>query len=57
MIVSAFSNFFGGRLTESMNQLIEPEREEKQIFDEFCPQMNKLVLEAEERDRIKGIKN
>ena len=24
-------------------------------MDEFCPQMNKLVLEAKERDRLNGI--
>ncbi len=31
-------------------------KEWKLVMDEFCPQMNKLVLEAKERDRIKGIK-
>ena len=50
-----YSNFFGGRFTESMNQLVEPAREAKQILDEFCPQMNRLVLEAKERDRLNGI--
>ena len=31
-------------------------KEWKLVMDEFCPQMDKLVSEAKERDRIKGIK-
>ena len=50
-----YSNFFGGRFGESMNQLVEPAKEVKLILDEFCPQMNRLVLEAKESDRLNGI--
>ncbi len=30
-------------------------KEAKTVMDEFCPQMNRLVLEAKERDRLNGI--
>ena len=33
--ISYFSNFFEGRLTESMNQLIEPEREKNKSLMNF----------------------
>ena len=33
----------------------EPAREAQAVLREFCPQMDKLVLEAKERDRINGI--
>ena len=39
-----------------MNQLVEPAKEAKLILDEFCPQMERLISEAKERDRLNGIK-
>ena len=35
--------------------MYSPALEAKEVLDEFCPQMDKLVLEAKERDRINGI--
>ena len=37
------------------SQLMDPAREAKNVLDEFCPQMNRLVSEAIERDKIKAI--
>ena len=38
-----------------MKQLVEPAKEVKLILDEFCPQMERLVSEAKERDKLNGI--
>ena len=39
------------------NQLMDPAREAKNVLDEFCPQMDRLVSEAIERDKIKAIED
>ena len=39
------------------NQLMDPAREAKNVLDEFCPQMDRLVAEAIERDKIKAIED
>ena len=39
------------------SQLMDPAREAKNVLDEFCPQMDRLVSEAIERDKIKAIED
>ena len=39
------------------NQIMDPAREAKNVLDEFCPQMDRLVSEAIERDKIKAIED
>ena len=36
---------------------MDPAREAKNVLDEFCPQMDRLVAEAIERDKIKAIED
>ena len=39
------------------NQIMDPAREAKNVLDEFCPQMDRLVSEAIERDKINAIED
>tara|TARA_B100000212_G_scaffold223255_1_gene169329 strand:- start:423 stop:1076 length:654 start_codon:yes stop_codon:yes gene_type:complete len=43
------------RWGQRMNDFYPSAVEAKDVLDEFCPQMDRLVLEAKERDRVNGI--
>ena len=46
---------YGGFNSRPLSFKVEPAREAQAVFKEFCPQMELLVTEAKERDRINGI--